>query len=526
MVKIKNMTDLNNKRVRVRFAPSPSGQMHIGGIRTALYNYLFAKKHGGDFILRIEDTDETRFVPGAEEYIIESLKWCGIKPNEGQGFGGGSFGPYSQSERKHLYKEYADRLIESGHAYYAFDTPEELDKFRVVSRTFAYNAYYREKLHNSLTLPAEDVKALMDAGVPYVIRFKMPRNVEVIINDIVRGNITFNTNSLDDKVLFKSSGQATYHLANVVDDHLMEITHVIRGEEWLTSAPLHHLLYQAFGWDRPEFCHLPLILDQNGKKLNKRALIDLGFPGGALSWLDPATDELLGGYREKGFLPEAFINMLALIGWNPGGNVEVMNMDELIAAFSLEKVNKSGGKFDPKKAEWFSAHYVKNANNDRLAEMFRSDLAENGKIEISYLKGIRVIDPKSGTYFSMDYVALVCGLLKEKVPYLSKFWENGSYFFVPLTDSVVLDDMMTDKVVTFLASISKKFETLDCFDLDNTKECFNDAIKDSGIEPRDAGKALRAAVCGNKVGPPIFDIMVLLGKPTVVNRIDSHFAIY
>jgi glutamyl-tRNA synthetase len=504
------ITKKDSGRVRVRFAPSPTGPLHLGGIRTALYNYLFAKKHGGDFILRIEDTDAMRFVPGAEEYIIEALKWCGISPNEGVGFGDGPHAPYRQSERKSIYKEYAIKLVELGHAYYAFDTGVSLEERRAVNKNFMYNGVTRESLRNSLTLSSDEVKSLLDSETPYVIRFKIPRNTEVVVNDIVRGAIRVNTNTLDDKVLFKSDGMPTYHLANIVDDHLMGITHVIRGEEWLPSAPLHVLLYEALEWDAPEFCHLALILGPNGK-MSKRDMDSLGFPVYPLDWTDPNTGEKASGYREMGFLPEAFINMLAFIGWNPGNGKEIMGLDEMAEVFDLRKVQRAGAKFDPKKAEWYSKEYMRVADDAVLVEKWIPDLWDNVDKSIPLSR------------VSSEYRTKVVHLLKEKVAYLGKFWENGSYFFIDPTDMSVLDELAAsnDKVTPFILSMMSKLIADDVFDMTTTKACFDSAIAESGIEPREAGKALRAAVCGNKVGPPMFDILVVLGKNTTLSRLKN-----
>lgn len=503
------------KKVKVRFAPSPTGPLHLGGVRTALYNYLFAKKHGGEFVLRIEDTDATRFVPGAEQYIIEALMWAGIAPtgieNADSEYPEHRRATVRQSERKEIYKAHVAMLIDSGHAYYAFDTTASLEERRAASKLFMYNGTTRETLRNSLTMSSDEVKSLLDGGAPYVIRFKMPRNREIIINDIVRGKVVVNTNTLDDKVLFKSDGMPTYHLANVVDDHLMEISHVIRGEEWLPSAPLHVLLYEAFGWEAPEFCHLALILGPNGK-LSKRDMDSLGFPVYPLDWTDPNTGEKATGYREMGFLPEAFINMLAFIGWYPGNGKEIMSIDEMADAFDLKKVQRAGAKFDPKKAEWYSKEYMKAADDARLAEKW-----------IPYLTELFAAHDIPADRLSGDYRRKVVHLLKEKVAYLGKFWDNGSYFFIDPTDFAALDELVAsnDKVMKFLSAMDVRLADDSVFDVVSTKACFDAAVADSEIEPREAGKALRAAVCGNKVGPPMFDILVVLGKETTLSRLKS-----
>ena len=390
------------KKVRVRFAPSPTGPLHMGGVRTALFNYLFARKHNGVFILRIEDTDRARFVQGAEEYIIESLKWCGVTIDEGVEQGG-EFGPYRQSERKGLYRQYAEKLLESDNAYYAFDTPEELDKVRKVfeadKKTFTYNSEIRKELRNSISMPEDEVKILLKSGTDYVIRYKMPENEEIKMNDIIRGEVIVNSSVLDDKVLFKSDGMPTYHLANVVDDYLMKISHVIRGEEWLPSLPLHVLIYRSFGWldVMPEFAHLPLLLRPDGKgKLSKRDGDRLGFPVFPIDWKDKKTGERASGYREAGYFPEAFVNILAFLGWNPGTEQEVFSMEELIESFSLDKVGKSGSKFDPEKAKWYNHQYLQQHSGEKLAEQFIPILEEKGFMAAE------------------DYVIKVCELVKER----------------------------------------------------------------------------------------------------------------
>ncbi|HET7361146.1 MAG TPA: glutamate--tRNA ligase, partial [Salinimicrobium sp.] len=410
---------MSSEKIRVRFAPSPTGPLHIGGVRTALFNYLFAKKHEGDFILRIEDTDQSRYVEGAEKYIVDALNWCNIPYDEGPGKDGG-FGPYRQSERKHLYKEYAEKLITSGHAYFAFDSQESLDFHRKdhekQGKTFIYNWHNRLKLDNSLSLSEEETKAKINSGEPYVIRFKSPENEELTLNDIIRGEMHVETNVLDDKVLFKSDGMPTYHLANIVDDHLMKITHVIRGEEWLPSLALHELLYRAFDWEPPKFAHLPLILKPQGKgKLSKRDGDKMGFPVFPLEWKDPKSGEIASGYREEGYFPEAVINMLAFLGWNEGGGSEkeLYSLKELIEAFSLEHVSKSGSKFDPEKTKWFQHHYFQQAKNEELAEELE-----------------KILKAKN-LEFSLEYCEKVVTILKERASFVSDFWHLGRFFFVP-----------------------------------------------------------------------------------------------
>ncbi len=399
-------------QVRVRFAPSPTGPLHIGGVRTALYNYLFARKHNGKFILRIEDTDQARFVEGAEEYIIEALKWCGLVIDEGIN-GGGEFEPYRQSDRKDLYRQYADILFDKGYAYYAFDTPQELESLRQKSekegKTFIYNSAVRERLNNSISLSDVEWNAKLDRGDPYVIRFRMPPDEEIGLDDLIRGHIVVNTNTLDDKVLFKSDGMPTYHLANIVDDHLMKISHVIRGEEWLPSFPLHVMLYRSFGWDTPAFAHLPLLLKPDGKgKLSKRDGDKMGFPVFPIFW---PYGETARGFREDGYFPEAFVNMLALLGWNPGTEQEIFSMDELINAFSIERVGKSGSRFDPEKARWFNHQYLQKRTNNQLALEFR---------EVLRAKGIHV---------DIVRLEILIGLTKERVSFVKDFWNQTDFFF-------------------------------------------------------------------------------------------------
>ena len=411
---------MSERKVRVRFAPSPTGPLHIGGVRTALFNYLFAKKHGGDFLLRIEDTDQTRYVPGAEDYIQEALAWCGISIDEGPKQGG-PFAPYRQSERKALYLNYAEQLLQSGYAYYAFDTPEELDEARNTAEskgeTFTYNALSRGQMKNSLSLPESAWKEMV-SSTHYVVRFKMPDNLDVTEIDLIRGSVTFNTSLLDDKVLFKSDGMPTYHLANVVDDHLMDISHVIRGEEWLPSMPLHVLLYRAFGWEdtMPRFTHLPLILKPTGKgKLSKRDGDKLGFPVFPLLWRDSETGETSRGYREDGYFPDSFINMLALLGWNPGTEQEIFSMDELIHAFSLERVGKSGARFDPEKTKWFNHQYFVKKSDEELGALLLPFLADKG------------------IHANPDMVAKVCGMVKERCNFVSEIWDQSYFLFAPPT---------------------------------------------------------------------------------------------
>nr|WP_321487539.1 glutamate--tRNA ligase [uncultured Draconibacterium sp.] len=503
---------MSDTKVRVRFAPSPTGPLHMGGVRTALFNYLFAKKHGGEFILRIEDTDQTRFVPGAEDYIIESLNWCGLTPVEGPGIGG-NFGPYRQSERKELYKKYADQLVENGWAYYAFDTPEEIDALRKEAEankeTFSYGIATRDNLNNSLKLSEEEVQKKIAAGEAYVIRFKMPEDTDVSEDDLIRGNVTFNTTkSLDDKVLFKSDGMPTYHLANVVDDHLMEISHVIRGEEWLPSMPLHVLLYKALGWEttKPRFAHLPLILKPVGKgKLSKRDGDKLGFPVFPLLWTDPKTGDVSRGYREDGYFPEAFINLLALLGWNPGTEQEFFSLEELGKIFSLERVVKSGSRFDPEKAKWFNKHYFQEKSVEELAELFKPVLAE---------KGVEASDEK---------IKAVVAEIKERCEFVAELWDQSSYFFVAPTeyDAKTVKKRWKENTSGQLSEIVNVFETVENWQADAIKEVFSAFMTEKEWGFGAIMNPLRLALVGGNMGPDLFVICELLGKEESIARIKT-----
>jgi glutamyl-tRNA synthetase len=502
-----------NKSVRVRFAPSPTGPLHMGGIRTALYNYLFAKKHGGDFLLRIEDTDQTRYVPGAEEYIVEALNWCGISPDEGF-TKGGEDGPYRQSERKPMYRQYADQLIESGHAYYAFDTSEDLTNMRDLAKesgsaNWQYNHITRSTMRNSLTLPADEVAALLAADTPYVIRVKLPRNHEVKFEDRIRSWVGVNTNNMDDKVLFKSDGMPTYHLANIVDDYLMKITHVIRGEEWLPSAPLHILLYEYFGWEAPEFAHLPLLLKPDGNgKLSKRDGDRLGFPVFPLEWKNPETGEMSSGYREKGFYPESFINMLAFLGWNPGDNREILSLAELTEAFSLEKVGKAGSKFDFEKAKWYNEQYLRAYSNQELASQVTPMLEKLG-----------VAVPKK--------LATICGLVKERAIFVKDLYENGKYLFAaPETyDEKAMRKKWKDNSAEILSELKNRLNALDTFTTESTETCFKSFLEEKECGFGMVGPIFRLALTGLGMGPSLFEISEILGKEEVVSRMDVILAL-
>lgn len=498
---------MTDAKVRVRFAPSPTGPLHIGGVRTALYNYLFAKKHGGDFLLRIEDTDQTRYVPGAEEYIVEALQWCGITPDEGPGFGG-EYGPYRQSDRKESYREYAERLINEGKAYYAFDTAEELNEMRdrlklAKVASPQYNSITRETMRNSLTMNSEDVEKLIADGSPYVIRFKMPRREEVRVHDIIRGWVLVNTDTLDDKVLFKSDGMPTYHLANIVDDHTMKITHVIRGEEWLPSAPLHVLLYEAFGWDAPQFAHLPLLLKPDGNgKLSKRDGDKLGFPVFPLEWKDPVSGEISSGYREQGYFKGAFINMLALLGWNPGTTQEIFSMDELIQAFSLERVGKAGAKFDPDKTKWFNQQYLRSKTDAELAEAIKPIALEKG-----YNK-------------SDDYLAGVCRLMKERASFIPEIVTGGAYLFEKPSsyDQGTVSKKWKEDTADKMRSIMADFEKVDTFKGEELERVFKAFLEREQLGMGAVLPNLRLLLTGEGMGPSLFEIMALLGKEESLER--------
>lgn len=500
---------MTNSKVRVRFAPSPTGPLHMGGVRTALFNYLFAKKYDGDFILRIEDTDQTRFVSGAEEYIIESLKWCGLQFSEGPGKG--KYGPYRQSERKEIYKKYADQLIDSGMAYFAFDTPEKLDELRINAekngQVFSYGIITRNNLQNSLTLSKAEVDKKLNSGEPFVIRFKMPENTLVTENDIIRGEVTFSTSVLDDKVIFKSDGMPTYHLANVVDDHLMEITHVIRGEEWLSSMPLHILLYRALGWEtKPQFAHLPLILKPVGKgKLSKRDGDKMGFPVFPMQWTNSETGEVFRGYREDGYFPEAFINLLALLGWNPGTEQEFFSLEELSEIFSLERVVKSGSRFDPEKAKWFNRHYFQKKSITELAELFKPVLIK---------KNISV---------SNEMLVKVIAEIKERCGFITDLWEQGYFFFSMPTeyDTKTIKKHWREDTSGKLLTITELFETIENWEAKQIKESFSDFMNKKEWAFGAVMNPIRLCLVGGNVGPDLFAIFDILGKDATITRIKS-----
>ncbi|EDP72876.1 glutamyl-tRNA synthetase [Flavobacteriales bacterium ALC-1] len=496
-----------SKNVRVRFAPSPTGPLHIGGVRTALFNYLFAKKHGGDFVLRIEDTDQNRYVEGAEDYIVESLSWCGIPFDEGPGKNE-KFGPYRQSERKHLYKQYADQLISSGKAYYAFDTSEQLDAHRkgheAEGKTFIYNWHNREKgrLVNSLVLTEAETQAKIEGGEHYVVRFKSPQDETLLLKDIIRGDISIDTNVLDDKILFKSDGMPTYHLANIVDDHLMEITHVIRGEEWLPSLALHQLLYDAFGWETPEFAHLPLILKPTGKgKLSKRDGDKLGFPVFPLEYTAP-DGTVSRGYKEDGYFSDAVVNFLAFLGWNPGTEQEIFSLEELVKDFDLKRVNKAGARFDPDKTKWFNHHYMQQQLDLDLAEQFKTIQPELADIDV-------------------NYIALVVGLVKERATFIVDFWNLSHFFFASPTsyDEKASKKALKEDTADILNKVIELVNTTEDFKVENLQANIKGWITDSDIGFGKVMMPLRLALVGALQGPDVFDIMFLIGKEETVKRI-------
>lgn len=493
------------RTVRVRFAPSPTGPLHIGGVRTALYNYLFARQHGGQMVFRIEDTDSTRFVPGAEEYIIESFRWLGIDFDEGAGYGGDK-GPYRQSERRGIYKKYVDQLLAEGKAYIAFDTPEELGAKREAVKNFQYDASTRGQMRNSLTLPAEEVERLIAEGQQHVVRFKIEPGIDVHVDDIIRGDVKINSSILDDKVLYKSADQLpTYHLANIVDDHLMEITHVIRGEEWLPSAPLHVLLYRAFGWEEtmPRFAHLPLLLKPDGKgKLSKRDGDRLGFPVFPLEWHDPKTGDVSSGYRESGYLPQAVINFLALLGWNPGTDQELLTMQELIDQFDLTKCSKAGAKFDYVKGTWFNHEYILAADDATLAPQFDAILRQNG-IEAP-----------------MERVQEVVRMMKGRVSFVKELWPLCRFFFVaPETyDEKTRKKRWKDYSARQMTELAALLEGLGCFSVERQEAAVNEWMAANDYKTGDVMNAWRLALVGEGKGPHMYEITCFLGKEETLAR--------
>lgn len=497
---------MSDRPVRVRFAPSPTGPLHIGGVRTALYNYLFAKKHGGTFIIRIEDTDQTRFVPQAQEYIMNALSWCGIMPTEGPGIGG-EHGPYIQSERKSMYQPYAEQLVKENNAYYAFDSGDELDKMREHAKqmgmpNWQYNSVTRASMKNSLTLPADEVQRLLDAGEPYTIRFKMPRNEDIRFEDEIRGWVVVNTNNLDDKILFKSDGMPTYHLANIVDDHSMDISHVIRGEEWLPSTPLHIMLYRAFGWDSPKFAHLPLILKPNGNgKLSKRDGEKGGFPVFPTDWIT-STGETFPGYREQGYFPSSFVNMLAFLGWNPGTTQEIFSHDELVDSFSLPRVSKAGAKFDPDKTKWFQQQYLRSTPNEELALQLSQLLTDNHDIES---------------------LTTICGLMKERATFTKDILTEGAFLLSPPTeyDAKTVRKKWKGHAAELMTEWSGILSSLSSFDALTIESEFKSFILSKELGIGAVLPLFRLLVTGKGMGPSMFEIAAFLGKQECIERIGN-----
>lgn len=499
---------MTEREVRLRFAPSPTGPLHMGGVRTALYNFLFAQKHNGKLVLRIEDTDQNRYVTGAEQYILESLAWCGIRFDEGI-MEGGSYGPYRQSERSEIYRKYADQLIQSGHAYYAFDTEEEVDSLRKKlesekATNTSYSCMSRGQMKNSLTKSEGEVKRLISSGAAYVIRFKMPENENIIFHDLIRGEMAVDSSTLDDKVLFKSDGMPTYHLANIVDDHLMKISHVIRGEEWLPSLALHVMLYRAFGWPKPLFAHLPLLLKPDGKgKLSKRDGDRLGFPVFPVEWRNPETGEVSSGYRESGYFPEAFINMIALLGWNPGTDQELFSMQELIDVFSIERVGKSGSQFDPEKAKWFNHQYLLRKSNEELSVLFQPYLME---------KGIET---------SNQYVTQVADAVKERVSFAGDFWEHAWFFFIAPEkyDQKMVQKHWKPESSEHLYDFATEIVNTNQFTAGTIHDLINEFINNKGIGMGQFMPLIRLSLVGSAVGPGVTTIMEIIGKEESVKRI-------
>jgi glutamyl-tRNA synthetase len=504
---------MSDKKVRVRFAPSPTGGLHLGGVRTVLFNYLFAKHHKGDFVLRIEDTDQNRYVAGAEEYILDCLKWCGLNPDESPAVGG-PFAPYRQSERKSLYREYAEKLVAQGHAYYAFDTTQELEQKRKDIPNFQYGHAHREGLRNSLALTEHEVDHLLDAGTPHVIRIKMPEDETVSFNDMIRGFVSFDTNLVDDKVLLKADGMPTYHLAVVVDDYLMKISHAFRGEEWLPSAPVHLLLWEYLGWkaDMPQWAHLPLILKPDGHgKLSKRDGARLGFPVYAMSWFDAKTEELTEGFRELGFLPEAFLNLLATLGWNDGSGQEIFTLNELVEKFSIERVSKAGAKFDFEKAKWFNAEWIKRGDSEKLIDQVKQVLQEKGITVTDEAKLLTVID-----------------LVKDRCTLLPDFYAQSAYFFEQpkAYDLNAVKPKWTDGKTDFFNALKAIYADAAVWGATELEEIFKALITEHNFKIGDVMLPFRIMLVGGKFGPHVFDIAALLGKEETISRINNALAAF
>ena len=497
---------MTERKVRVRFAPSPTGPLHIGGVRTAVFNYLFARQHHGEMVFRIEDPDSHRFVPGAEEYILESFKWLGIKFDEGVSFGGNN-GPYRQSERREIYKKYVRQLLDEGKAYIAFDTPEELQQKREEIDNFQYDSHTRMQMRNSLTMSQKDVERLIEDGSQYVVRFKIASGEEVVVHDLIRGDVTIKTDIIDDKVIYKSADELpTYHLANVVDDHLMEISHVIRGEEWLPSAPLHVLLYRALGWEdsMPQFAHLPLLLKPEGKgKLSKRDGDRLGFPVFPLEWHDPKTGEVSSGYRESGYFPEAVVNFLALLGWNPGTEQELFTLDELVESFDITKCSKSGAKYDYKKGIWFNHEYILRKSNDEIARLFAPIVANNG------------------VGASLEQVTKVVSMMKDRVDFVKELWPLCSFFFIAPTeyDAKTVKKRWKEYSAQQMTELTEVLEGIDDFSVEGQEPVVMKWVEDKGYKLGDVMNAFRLALVGIGKGPGMFDISAFLGKEETLRRL-------
>ncbi|MGB4773704.1 MAG: glutamate--tRNA ligase [Daejeonella sp.] len=504
---------LNNKKVRVRFAPSPTGGLHLGGVRTVLFNYLFARKHGGDFILRIEDTDQNRYVEGAEKYITDCLAWCGLIPDEGP-LTGGSFAPYRQSERKQNYRQYAEQLVKSGYAYYAFDTTEEIEEQRQKTPNFRYGQDNRNLLRNSLNMTSAEVNSLLEQGIPHVIRIKMPTDETVSFHDLIRGTVSFETNLVDDKVLLKADGMPTYHLAVVVDDYLMKISHAFRGEEWLPSAPVHILLWEYLGWktDMPQWVHLPLILKPDGNgKLSKRDGDRLGFPVYAMNWKDPKTGEITRGFREMGYLPQAFINMLALLGWNDGTEQEIFTLNELIEKFSIERISKAGAKFDFEKAKWFNHEYIKRAEVADIKSQILDILKE---------KEINIADN--------DYLDKVIPLVKDRLTFLQDFWKQACFFFKQPKeyDLDLVKPKWTEEKADFYTTLISKYADLKTWESSELEILFKQQAEEKNMKAGELLLPFRIMLVGGKFGPVVFDIAALIGKEETISRIKKVLEVF
>ena len=497
---------MSERKVRVRFAPSPTGALHIGGVRTALYNYLFVRQHGGELVFRIEDTDSHRFVKGAEEYILESFRWLGIKFDEGVSFGG-EHGPYRQSERRDIYKQYVKQLLDNGNAYIAFDTPEELEAKHTEIHNFQYDAHTRLQMRNSLTLSKEEVDKLIEDGVQYTVRFKIEPGIDVHINDMIRGDVVIKSDIIDDKVLYKSADELpTYHLANIVDDHLMDITHVIRGEEWLPSAPLHVLLYRAFGWEEtmPRFAHLPLLLKPEGKgKLSKRDGDRLGFPVFPLEWHDPKTGEVSSGYRENGYFPEAVVNFLALLGWNPGTEQEMFSLDELVKVFDISRCSKAGAKFDYQKGIWFNHEYILRKSDDEIAALFAPIVANNGVDE------------------SMERITEVVHMMKDRVNFVNELWPLCSFFFIQPSeyDEKTIKKRWKEYSAQQMTELAEVIEGINDFSVENQESVVMKWVEEKEYKLGDVMNAFRLTLVGIGKGPGMFDISAFLGKEETLKRL-------